>query len=84
MSDYAMLIRLTRGTPPHPALSRQGRGVKSMSSPLMGEDEGEGGEAGCPVGWVSRRRNPTICKSVGLRKANPTYSIKIRHIFYKV
>ena len=55
-----------------------------MSSPLMGEDEGEGGEAGCPVGWVSRRRNPTICKSVGLRKANPTYSIKIRHIFYKV
>ena len=30
-----------------------------------------------PVGRVSRRRNPTIRTTVGLRYANPTYSLSL-------
>ena len=37
-----------------------------MSSPLMGEDEGEGGKSRRPVGWVSRRRNLTYGTEIAL------------------
>ena len=54
------LLPLTPALSLFPAsCGKSGEGVKKMSSPLMGEDEGEGGEPRRLVGWVSRRRNPT-------------------------
>ena len=44
LSDYAMLIRPTTPPSPQPSSTR-GEGVKSLSSPLMGEDKGEGDQA---------------------------------------
>ena len=59
MSDYAMLIRQSEPPSPQPSPAR-GEGVKRMSSPLMGEEKGEGGKSRSLVGQVSRRRNLTF------------------------